>query len=182
MTPKIKTAAHPGGHPNTQNRKESNPVNIHPSSQFASDKRDKSQIKPPISVGAPTGGNESKPGSLDSLAELPHGRVTSSRNHLSAFPASLRRSLLTRGRFERARLPDPEAFYGGRLRLHGHGRWRSALCPWHGDRTPSLRVNIETGAYRCMSCGVHGGDVLDYYRRETGYDFRSAAELLGAWS
>ena len=60
------------------------------------------------------------------------------------------------GQFERTALPDPEGYYASREALHltGRGRWRSAACPFHDDTRPSLRVNTETGAYRCMVCGA----------------------------
>lgn len=30
------------------------------------------------------------------------------------------------------------------------------LCPFHGDRTPSMTVNADRGLYHCFSCGVGG--------------------------
>lgn len=32
----------------------------------------------------------------------------------------------------------------------------SCLCPWHEDRSPSLRVNIDKGVYFCHGCGAKG--------------------------
>lgn len=87
-----------------------------------------------------------------------------------------------RGRFERDRLPDPIAYYAtAGLTLIGRGPWRSARCPFHDDTRPSLRVHAESGAYRCMSCGAHGGDVLAFHRVRTGKGFAEAARELGAW-
>jgi DNA primase len=86
------------------------------------------------------------------------------------------------GCFERAALPDPLGYFAqGGINLHGRGRWRSALCPFHNDHTPSLRVNVETGAFRCMACGARGGDVLDFHRHRYGLSFRQAARDLRAW-
>jgi DNA primase len=63
--------------------------------------------------------------------------------------------------------------------LSGHGAWRSARCPWHApDRHPSLRVNVEMGAFKCMACGVHGGDVVAFLMRRDGLTFRDAMCLL----
>ena len=64
--------------------------------------------------------------------------------------------------------------------LLGAGRWRSGLCPFHHDHNPSLRVNAETGAFRCMACGRKGGDVLDFHRARHGLSFVQAARDLGA--
>jgi DNA primase len=85
-------------------------------------------------------------------------------------------------RFERERLPAPLGYFAGTgIRLSGRGRWRSSLCPFHDDTRPSLRVNVETGAYRCMACGARGGDVLDFHRARHGLSFPQAARDLGAW-
>jgi len=86
------------------------------------------------------------------------------------------------GRFERDRLPDPLGYFeASGLRLIGRGRWRSALCPFHDDHNPSLRLNAETGAYRCMACAAKGGDVLAFHRARHGLSFAQAAQDLGAW-
>jgi len=85
------------------------------------------------------------------------------------------------GRFERERLPDPLRYFEGEgLRLLGRGAWRSAICCFHEDSRPSLRVNAATGAYRCMACGVKGGDVLAFHRARHGLSFVQAAQDLGA--
>lgn len=85
--------------------------------------------------------------------------------------------------FDRAALPAPASYYTDHsgLRLIGHGRWRSAICPFHDDTRPSLRVNTENGAYRCMVCGAKGGDVLAFHRERHGLSFVQAARDLGAW-
>ena len=84
--------------------------------------------------------------------------------------------------FERTRLPEPCGYFEREgVRLIGRGRWRSAVCPFHDDARPSLRVNVETGAFRCMACGAKGGDVLAYHRARHGLSFKQAARDLGAW-
>lgn len=84
-------------------------------------------------------------------------------------------------RFERALLPAPLGYFGASgLRLSGRGRWRSALCPFHADHNPSLRVNAESGAFRCMACAARGGDVLAFHRARHGLSFVQAARDLGA--
>ena len=94
------------------------------------------------------------------------------------------RANATRARFQfrRDRLPNPaDYFTAQKLTLAGHGAWRSTLCPFHDDHTPSLRVRLDTGAFRCMVCGAHGGDVLAFHRLRTGLPFIEAAKALGAW-
>jgi len=84
--------------------------------------------------------------------------------------------------FRRDRLPNPLAYFQQQgLKLQGCGAWKSALCPFHADTSPSLRVRIDTGAFRCMVCGVHGGDVLAFHMLRHGLRFIEAARALGAW-
>lgn len=85
--------------------------------------------------------------------------------------------------FHRERLPDPVHYFESEgLQLHGTGKWRAMLCPFHDERTPSLRVNVESGGWVCMGCGAKGGDVLSYHTQRHGLDFVDAAKALGAWS
>jgi DNA primase len=85
-------------------------------------------------------------------------------------------------RFDRGRLPEPVLYFEGEgMRLLGRGVWRSAICCFHDDSRPSLRVNAATGAYRCMACGARGGDVLAFHRARHGLGFVQAACDLGAW-
>ena len=84
--------------------------------------------------------------------------------------------------FNRDLLPNPAAFYANEgVKLLGTGDWRKALCPFHGDMKPSLSVRFETGAFKCHSCGTHGGDVLAFYMQRYGVRFIVAAKALGAW-
>jgi len=83
--------------------------------------------------------------------------------------------------FKRELLPDAPRYFGATgLILIGRGTWRSALCPFHDDHSPSLRVNLETGAFRCMACNARGGDVLAFHRMRHGLSFLQAARDLGA--
>ena len=64
---------------------------------------------------------------------------------------------------------DPGEFYRDRLPTMPHKRPRAGgwcdggLCPFHDDRRAgSFRVNFESGAYTCYSCGAKGGDVVAF--------------------
>lgn len=84
--------------------------------------------------------------------------------------------------FRRDLLPSPAEYLKLQsIKLTGGGAWRDAICPFHNDSTPSLRVRIETGAFRCMVCSAHGGDVLAFHMLITGLPFKRAAQDLGAW-
>ncbi len=88
----------------------------------------------------------------------------------------------TRGKFVRKNLPNPINYFNSeKIKLTGNGPWCNALCPFHQDTTPSLRINVKKGAYRCMACGAHGGDVLAFHRHKYGLDFIQACKQLGAW-
>lgn len=88
----------------------------------------------------------------------------------------------TRGKFVRSLLPNAIEYYKTQnLTLKGQGAWHDAICPFHKDTKPSLRVNIKRGAYRCMVCGAHGGDVLAFHQHKHGLNFIEACKQLGAW-
>lgn len=57
-----------------------------------------------------------------------------------------------------------------------------ALCPFHDDHRPSLKINIEKNLFHCFSCDA-AGNVLDFVARMDGSDLRAAAlkvaELCG---
>ncbi len=89
---------------------------------------------------------------------------------------------MIKSKFRRDRLPSGITYFAERnLKLAGKGAWRDALCPFHDDTKPSLRVKAETGAYRCMACGAHGGDILTFHIGRTGLPFIEAAKDLRAW-
>ena len=90
------------------------------------------------------------------------------------------------GRLDRSRLPRGEEEVAEYYRtqgtvLKGRGEWRDALCPFHGDTHPSLRVNVRTGAFRCMACGVNGRDCLAFHMTLHRMAFKDAARDLNAW-
>ena len=85
------------------------------------------------------------------------------------------------GAFNRAALPDWPAYADTLgLTLVGRGKWRTTQCELHGG-SDSLRVNIQSGGWCCMSCLAHGGDVLAHYMQRVGCCFREGAMMLGAW-
>lgn len=86
------------------------------------------------------------------------------------------------GRFNKSALPHPADYYQQQgLKLTGGGEWKNAICPFHDDTKPSLRVRLGSGGFRCMACGAHGGDVLAFHQQRYGLSFKQAAQQLGAW-
>ena len=85
--------------------------------------------------------------------------------------------------FDRALLPDPATYFENKgLRLKGPGpaKWKTTICNFHGG-SDSMRVNVTTGAWVCMSCGEKGGDVLAYEIKDGDREFVDAAKALGCW-
>jgi DNA primase len=86
------------------------------------------------------------------------------------------------GKFSRRDLPNSITYYQSQgITLKGTGAWRDAVCPFHKDTNPSLRIKTETGAYRCFVCGARGGDVLAFHMHRHSMGFVAAAKELGAW-
>jgi hypothetical protein len=84
--------------------------------------------------------------------------------------------------FRKERLPEPLTYYENQgLRLSGRSEWRSARCPLHDDRDPSLSIHVPSGGFNCHGCGEKGGDVLDFHRKRYKLSFKDAAQALGAW-
>ena len=51
-----------------------------------------------------------------------------------------------------------------------------AICPFHKDRTPSMKVDAR---FHCFGCGADG-DVIDFAARLHGLDAKPAAEKLAS--
>ena len=84
--------------------------------------------------------------------------------------------------FMRTKLPKPDDYFNSQgLKLNGRGVWKDAICPFHNDNSPSLRVRSDNGAFRCMVCGAKGGDALAFHIQRYGMSFKEAAKQLGAW-
>ena len=85
--------------------------------------------------------------------------------------------------FDRNKLPDClDYFEAEGLKLIGppSSKWRSTRCPFHGG-SKSLRVNIASGGWMCMACGLKGGDVLAFHMQRYELDFVQAAKALNCW-
>ena len=85
-------------------------------------------------------------------------------------------------KFRKSALQPPAKYYQAQgLKLTGGGEWKDVVCPFHADHNPSLRVRLDTGGFRCMACGAHGGDILSFHMQRYGLEFIAAAKQLGAW-
>lgn len=86
-------------------------------------------------------------------------------------------------KFDLTRLPQPATYYATHFpSMYTKAEWSSVKCPFHSDRTPSLRLNLVHGHFRCHACGVRGGGILDFEMKLKEVGFKQAAMNLGAWS
>ena len=56
------------------------------------------------------------------------------------------------------------------------------LCPFHNDVIPSFNIRLRgewAGRYKCFGCEARG-DIVDFFQRVHGVDFRQAVEGLGS--
>ncbi len=60
------------------------------------------------------------------------------------------------------------------------GGWRDGgLCPFHADNhAGSFRVNVDTGSFRCFSCGAKGADIIAFLQLRNGLSFADALRQL----
>lgn len=61
------------------------------------------------------------------------------------------------------------------LRQRGQEFW--GCCPFHGEKSPSFKVNPNTGLWHCFGCG-EGGDVFSYVQKRENLDFPDAIRFL----
>jgi DNA primase len=63
------------------------------------------------------------------------------------------------------------------LPLRKAGRDFQALCPFHGEKTPSFTISREKQFYHCFGCGVHG-TAIGFLMNYRNLEFREAVEEL----
>ncbi len=63
------------------------------------------------------------------------------------------------------------------IKLQKSGRNFKALCPFHGEKTPSLMISPERQIWHCFGCGK-GGDIFTFLMEYEHMDFPEALRLL----
>lgn len=63
------------------------------------------------------------------------------------------------------------------VELKPKGRNLAGPCPFHQETKPSFFVNPDRGSFHCFGCQA-SGDVLEFYTRITGMEFREAISQL----
>ncbi len=66
------------------------------------------------------------------------------------------------------------------LRLTGPGKWKTTACQFHGG-SDSMRINVASGGWCCMSCLTKGGDSISYHMQLFGMEFVEACKALSCW-
>ena len=64
------------------------------------------------------------------------------------------------------------------VKLHGTGRVRQSVCPFHDEAEGSFTVYSDSQRWYCFGCG-EGGDVLDFIQRTESVPLSAALQLLG---
>ena len=68
---------------------------------------------------------------------------------------------------------------GSRMELRKAGREYKALCPFHGEKSPSFTVSPDKGFYHCFGCGAHG-TALGFLMEHDHLSFVDAVEELAS--
>ncbi len=79
----------------------------------------------------------------------------------------------------KARHPLGDVVEASGVRLHGRGRVRQGICPFHEEAEGSFTVYADTERWYCFGCG-EGGDVLDFIQRAEGVSLPEAIRRLDA--
>lgn len=75
------------------------------------------------------------------------------------------------------RRTDLVQLVGRRVKLIRKGRVMWGCCPFHGEKSPSFKVENERRTYKCFGCGK-GGDCFKWLVETDGLSFREAVEKL----
>jgi DNA primase len=72
---------------------------------------------------------------------------------------------------------DIVSIIGERIELKKAGRNFKAVCPFHGEKTPSFMVSPELQIFKCFGCS-ESGDVYSFLEKYEGMEFGEALKYL----
>ena len=67
---------------------------------------------------------------------------------------------------------------GETVSLTKKGKYYVGKCPFHNEKTPSFKVDLNKGTYRCFGCGKYG-DIINFLQEKDGLTFVEAIKELG---
>lgn len=73
--------------------------------------------------------------------------------------------------------PSITGVIGSYLTLKRAGKESIGLCPFHGDKSPSLSVNEDKNVFHCFACGT-SGDVIRFVELIEKVNFKEACARL----
>jgi DNA primase len=101
----------------------------------------------------------------------PTGRAYARRDNFKSLNADYIKRTISPLDFYRHELPNAP--------LKKHGWIDGGLCVFHADNRPgSFRVNTQSGAFLCFSCGSKGSDIIAFTMALNGLSFRDALHKL----
>lgn len=77
---------------------------------------------------------------------------------------------------------DIAEIIGARIEIKRAGREYKALCPFHGEKTPSFTISPSKGFYHCFGCSAHGtalGFIMEYENLSFVEAVENLADLVG---
>ncbi|HXF43939.1 MAG TPA: DNA primase [Candidatus Paceibacterota bacterium] len=72
---------------------------------------------------------------------------------------------------------DLVEFLRSYLKISPAGKNFKALCPFHGEKTPSFIISPERKMWHCFGCGL-GGDIIGFVMRYENLEFPEALRFL----
>jgi hypothetical protein len=66
---------------------------------------------------------------------------------------------------------------GIELKLKGKSLW--GLCPFHLEKTPSFKVDLERQSFYCFGCGTGPGDIITFIQKYKNLSFKESLRYLG---
>jgi DNA primase len=75
------------------------------------------------------------------------------------------------------RRTDLVQLVGRRVKLVRKGRVMWGCCPFHGEKSPSFKVENERRTYKCFGCGA-GGDAFKWLMETEGFSFPESVQKL----
>lgn len=81
---------------------------------------------------------------------------------------------------ERIKQTPISAIIGNYMAINKRGANYEAICPFHSDTKPSLKINDNKGIYKCFACGA-SGDSIKFVQDFKNLEFIDALKDIGSF-